>query len=138
MANSKPKLDPLIFLDNLSKMLAQNAGKDKVAKILQYGGKLIAAYTFQSNAKSTTAANAKRIEASAGAARKVFRLGNEVAEFQKIRLALNTANPLDPLNVLAFTRAMGQFWYWIFDHLVWLGNINVASWMLPSTHGTVV
>lgn len=127
MANSKPTIDALAFLDQLSKMLSLSAGKDKVAKILQYGGKLVGAYALQANPKSELAANAKRIEASAGAARKIFRLGNELAEFQKIRATVSVANLLEPLNVLAFVRAMGMFWYWIFDHLVWAGNINIAK-----------
>lgn len=127
MAHSKQNFNALAFLDQLSKMLALNAGKDKVAKILQYGGKLIAAYALQANPKSELAANAKRIESSAGAARKIFRFGNELAEFQKIRSTVAAANPLDPLNVLAFVRATGMFWYWIFDHIVWAGNINVAK-----------
>jgi len=127
MSHSKCKPNSIVFLENLSKVLAQNVGKDKIAKILQYGGKLVAAYATQSNPKSETGANAKRIESSAGSARKVFRLGNELSEYLKIRTLLSAPNPLEPLNILSLLRSMGMLFYFLFDHLVWLGNINAAK-----------
>jgi len=127
MSQSKGRVDTLVFLDHLSKMLAQNAGKDKVAKILQYGGKLVASYAIQFNPNSELAVTARRVETSSGAARKVFRLGNELSELQKIRASLNAANPLQTINIISIIRGLGMFSYWVFDHIVWLGSINAMK-----------
>jgi len=114
------------ILDSIVKVLGQTAGKDKIAKILQYGGKLLAHLAQKNNAKSDWVNKAKKVEASAGGARKVFRLGNELTELQKARAVVKAGNLNDPLNFLALMRAVGNYWYWIFDHLVWAGNTGLA------------
>ena len=116
----------LLVLDSLVKLLAQTAGKDKIAKLLQYGGKLLNAWASQ-RARVELAAKAKRIEGAAGAARKVFRLGNELAEVQKIRALLKTSPIGNPLAALSLTRSVGMYWYWVFDHLVWAANTGLAK-----------
>lgn len=113
-------------LDSLVKLLAQTSGKDKIAKLLQYGGKLVNAWAL-AKAQVDLAAKAKKIEAAAGAARKVFRLGNELAEVQKIRALLNTSPIGNPLATLSLARSVGMYWYWVFDHLVWAANIGLAK-----------
>jgi len=115
-----------VVLDSLVKFLAQTAGKDKIAKLLQYGGKLISALAA-ARAKAEWAAKAKKIEGAASAARKVFRLGNELAELQKIRTLLKTSSIASPLSVLALARGVGMYWYWTFDHLVWAANTGIAK-----------
>jgi len=113
-------------LDSLVKLLAQTAGKDKIAKLLQYGGKLVNAWAL-SRAQTELAAKAKRIESAAGSARKVFRLGNELAEVQKIRALLKTSPIGNPLATLSLARSVGMYWYWVFDHLVWAANSGLAK-----------
>jgi len=120
MSQSKPN-SSLGCLEILVSVLAQTAGRDKIAKILQYGGKLIAAL-----AAAELAAKAKRVESAAGAARKVFRLGNELAEIQTIRQVLDKEKHMGTL-VLKLARGVGMYWYWVFDHLSWAATINLAK-----------
>eukprot|EP01112_Ceratiomyxa_fruticulosa_P011512 TRINITY_DN3124_c0_g1_i1.p1 TRINITY_DN3124_c0_g1~~TRINITY_DN3124_c0_g1_i1.p1 ORF type:complete len:247 (+),score=55.28 TRINITY_DN3124_c0_g1_i1:116-856(+) len=125
---SLSKADPTVLaMESLTKFLATTAGKDKVAKILQYGGLFVSYHASKKNPKSELAAKAKKIQAAAGAARKVFRLGNSIGDYLKIRQVILAGNVFAPLNLLAFFRSFGLYWYWIFDHLVWLGNTGVAK-----------
>lgn len=114
------------MLDSLVKLLAQTAGKDKIAKLLQYGGKLVNAWAL-ARAQTDLATKAKKIESAAGAARKVFRLGNELAEVQKIRALLKTSPIGNPMAALSLARSVGMYWYWLFDHLVWAANTGLAK-----------
>jgi peroxin-11B len=126
MSQNRTQGQLLLVLDSLVKLLAQTAGKDKIAKLLQYGGKFINAWAA-ARAKVDLAAKAKKIEGAASAARKVFRLGNELAEVQKIRALLKTSPIGNPLAALSLTRSVGMYWYWVFDHLVWAANIGLAK-----------
>eukprot|EP00026_Physarum_polycephalum_P013964 Phypoly_transcript_14426.p1 GENE.Phypoly_transcript_14426~~Phypoly_transcript_14426.p1 ORF type:complete len:246 (+),score=41.32 Phypoly_transcript_14426:56-793(+) len=126
MSQNRTQGQLLLVLDSLVKLLAQTAGKDKIAKLLQYGGKFINAWAT-ARAKAELAAKAKKIEGAASAARKVFRLGNELAEVQKIRTLLKTSPIGNPLAALSLTRSVGMYWYWVFDHLVWAANTGLAK-----------
>jgi len=118
----------VVVLDSLVKFLGQTAGKDKIAKLLQYGGKLLNALLAAQHAE--IAGKAKKIESAASAARKVFRLGNELAELQKIRTLLKTSGTnllANPLTLLSLARGVGMYFYWTFDHLVWAANTGLAK-----------
>jgi len=125
---SLSKADPsVLVMESLSKFLATTAGKDKIAKILQYGGLFVSHHASKKDPKSELAAKAKKVQAAAGAARKVFRLGNSIADYLKIRQVVLAGNLLAPLNLLTFLRSFGLYWYWIFDHLVWISNTGIAK-----------
>lgn len=126
MSQNRSQGQLLLVLDSLVKLLAQTAGKDKIAKLLQYGGKFLNAWAA-ARAKAELAAKAKKIEGAASAARKVFRLGNELAEVQKIRALLKTSPVGNPLAALSLARSVGMYWYWVFDHLVWAANTGLAK-----------
>eukprot|EP01110_Echinostelium_bisporum_P000306 TRINITY_DN1070_c0_g1_i1.p1 TRINITY_DN1070_c0_g1~~TRINITY_DN1070_c0_g1_i1.p1 ORF type:complete len:246 (-),score=95.01 TRINITY_DN1070_c0_g1_i1:183-920(-) len=126
MAQRTSPADLLVVMDGAVKVLSQTSGKDKIAKLLQYVSKLAGALALNADPKSDTAAKAKRIESAAGAARKVFRLGNELNELQKIRALLKTGN-FNLVNSLSLIRSIGMYWYWVFDHLVWAANLNLAK-----------
>jgi hypothetical protein len=128
MSQSKSQGNLVVVLDSLVKFLGQTAGKDKIAKLLQYGGKLVTALAAAQHAE--LAGKAKKIESAASAARKVFRLGNELAELQKIRTLLKSsgANLLaNPLALLSLARGVGMYFYWTFDHLVWAANTGLSK-----------
>lgn len=118
-----------VVLDSIVKFQAQTAGKDKVAKLLQYGGKFIAAWAAGRAAQgSELAQKAKKIEGAASAARKVFRLGNELAELQKIRTIIRSSKLIfNPSAWLQLSRSVGMYWYWVFDHLNWAASLGLAK-----------
>ncbi|EFA77102.1 transmembrane protein [Heterostelium album PN500] len=80
---SKTVISMNSFVESLVKLFAQTTGKDKLVKILQYGAKLFG-YLCQQRKMAHWAGVWKKIEASAGGSRKVWRLGNTFAEQQKI------------------------------------------------------
>jgi len=129
-SQQQPQGSLVAVLDSLVKFLGQTAGKDKVAKLLQYGGKLVNALAVAQQ-RAEVAGKAKKIESAASAARKVFRLGNELAELQKLRLLLRGSGLIsvltNPLSLLALARGVGMYFYWTFDHLVWAANTGLSK-----------
>ncbi|KYQ91576.1 transmembrane protein [Tieghemostelium lacteum] len=113
------------FLDNLIKFLSLTSGKDKLAKILQYGAKLLGYMALRRSPKSDWIKVWKQLETTSGSARKVWRLGNTFAEQKKIIDLFKVARPFAPLNILAMIRQFGMYFYWVFDHLILLTNIGL-------------
>ncbi|KAN0038619.1 hypothetical protein ACTA71_000802 [Dictyostelium dimigraforme] len=120
---SKPNYNQ--FLESLIKLLAQTSGKDKIAKILQYGAKLLG-YIFLKRSKHWVDVM-KKLETTSGSARKVWRLGNTLAEQQKILALFKVKNPFAFLNILALIRQTGMYFYWVFDHLILGTNIGLCK-----------
>ncbi|GAM18062.1 hypothetical protein SAMD00019534_012370, partial [Acytostelium subglobosum LB1] len=114
------------FIESLVKLFAQTAGKDKLAKILQYGAKLFG-HMCQQRKKAEWTGIWKKIETSAGGARKVWRLGNTFSEQQKILQIIKAGNVFQILNLLALCRQTGMYFYWVFDHLVWTTSVGVTK-----------
>eukprot|EP01132_Coremiostelium_polycephalum_P008393 gene8393-10309_t len=116
------------FIENLIKLFAQTSGKDKLAKILQYGAKLAGHVLLtKSGPKSEWLQIVKKLETTSGSARKVWRLGNTLAEQQKIMTMLRAKNAFAFLNILALIRQFGMYFYWVFDHLILSTNIGFTK-----------
>eukprot|EP01133_Synstelium_polycarpum_P019070 gene19070-22835_t len=107
-------------------MLGQTSGKDKMAKILQYGAKLLGHMMAQKK-MAEWAGIMKKLETSAGGARKVWRLGNTFAEQQKIIQLVKAGNVFQILSILAIIRQSGMYFYWVFDNLVWSTSIGLTK-----------
>eukprot|EP01111_Echinosteliopsis_oligospora_P009922 TRINITY_DN3000_c0_g1_i1.p1 TRINITY_DN3000_c0_g1~~TRINITY_DN3000_c0_g1_i1.p1 ORF type:complete len:248 (+),score=53.17 TRINITY_DN3000_c0_g1_i1:90-833(+) len=127
MSNSKSQPNWAAILDNTVKFLAQTQGKDKVAKLLQYGSRFIHAVAVESDPKSQLAVKAKKVDVSAGGARRVFRLGNELTEFQRVKALLKTGQFDNISNLLALVRSASMFWYWTLDHLIWFISLGFTK-----------
>ncbi|EGC32263.1 hypothetical protein DICPUDRAFT_49683 [Dictyostelium purpureum] len=115
------------FLEKLIKLLAQTSGKDKFAKILQYGAKLLGYIFLRNSPKGQWVGIMKKLETTSGSARKVWRLGNTFAEQQKIISLFKVAKPFGFLNILALIRQSGMYFYWVFDHLILGTNIGICK-----------
>jgi len=115
------------LLESFIKLLAQTSGKDKLAKILQYGAKLFGYLVLKRTPKSEWVNILKKLETTSGSARKVWRLGNTLGEQQKIMALVRNGNPFAFLNILALIRQSGMYFYWIFDHLMLSTNIGFTK-----------
>ncbi|KAF2072737.1 hypothetical protein CYY_005953 [Polysphondylium violaceum] len=115
------------LLESFIKLLAQTSGKDKLAKILQYGAKLFGYIVLKRAPKSEWVNILKKLETTSGSARKVWRLGNTLGEQQKIMALVKNGNPFAFLNILALIRQSGMYFYWIFDHLMLSTNIGFTK-----------
>eukprot|EP01113_Clastostelium_recurvatum_P011101 TRINITY_DN1559_c0_g1_i1.p1 TRINITY_DN1559_c0_g1~~TRINITY_DN1559_c0_g1_i1.p1 ORF type:complete len:261 (+),score=81.13 TRINITY_DN1559_c0_g1_i1:46-783(+) len=120
--------DPFMpTLEALTKVLSVTAGKDKLAKILQYGGLLVASHVALKRPSSEVVVKARKLQSAAGAARKVFRLGNSISDYIKLRQLIQSGSITNPLHLLSIIRSLGMYFYWIFDHLVWISNTGLAT-----------
>ncbi|EGG14234.1 transmembrane protein [Cavenderia fasciculata] len=114
------------YTETLVKLFAQTSGKDKLAKILQYGAKLFGYIALRQKNKHWMEVM-KKLETSSGSARKVWRLGNTMQEQQKILQMLRQGNCHQFLNMLALIRQLGMYFYWVFDNLIWSTNIGFTK-----------
>jgi len=106
------------FLDNLN-------GRDKVARTIQYGAKLLA-WWLMTGHKSEAAKRFLALETSSGMARKLFRLAKSLGLVQSA--AKSYAEETD--GVVRATTVVQQLslaMWLLYDHLVWAGKVGVVN-----------
>ncbi|GAM19560.1 hypothetical protein SAMD00019534_027350, partial [Acytostelium subglobosum LB1] len=134
----KPSLNS--FIDALIRFLALTAGKDKCAKTLQYAAKFIGYYALkqqqqQQQCTTTTTTTPplvnkwKTTESSISAARRFWRLGNILADHQKLlqMLASFTRKYKEVNYQLTLIRQVVNYMYFIMDQFTWSTSMGLTS-----------
>ena len=123
-------------------VLQRTSGRDKLARIIQYGG-LFLAWLIEKyqmphrrffrlskkrrfcNVGLTLSESIRKMSSSAGSARKVFRLFGFI---EQLRSAVTALSLMDPLKrILIFAAKLNSALYLFTDNLVWADSVNVIK-----------
>ena len=119
-------------------VLQRTSGRDKVARIIQYGGLFVAwlIEKYQLPRPLVTRLlrryfmvdlslgdNIRKMSSSAGSARKVFRLFGFIEQLRSAATALSLIDPLK--KCLIFAAKLSSALYLFADNLVWAESVNV-------------
>jgi peroxin-11B len=118
-----------VQLQQILKFLAMTSGKDKVAKIVQYGARLLAAFLRDQTPKPALLGRIEKLGAAVTSGRKVFFFGNEIQELNTARSQYKViANGGDLSTLLSFARSLCMSLYWVLDHVAWLDKIGFLEY----------
>jgi len=121
MALVKPQQDPVALI---VKFFANEQGRDKFNKFIQYGARFLMYQCLQNDPKSEWAKTWKGLFILFRDARKLIRLMKVFAEIQKIQQF--TAKPvLGTKEMVQIAGAAGLGTYWVFDNLVFLSKSGI-------------
>jgi len=99
-------------------------GRDKAAKSVQFGSRLLAYYTVDHDkALSEKLGN---LSSTVGDGRKLFRFFKGVADLQKLLVAANSNSPTH-IKALTIMCRWGYFNFWLWDHLLYLSKHKVVA-----------
>jgi len=115
-----------VTLDKFITYIATVNGKDKIAKIIQYGARFIAWYLSSYTADKDSSAKFLNLFKAGANARRLFRLGNELALVQKLQ-TLQLKKLADKFEVLNLLQQIGMSVYFVWDHMVWLAANGVID-----------
>jgi len=98
------------------KFLESTDGRDKGAKSVQFGARLLAYYVAGTDAALATKLSA--LSGGVGEGRKLFRFFKGVANVQKASQALSNAKMPTHIKALTVAQHAGFFNFWLWDHLL--------------------
>ena len=126
------------FTQTVIAVLQRSSGRDKIARIIQYGGLFLAwliekynlprplisrLVTKLVNRDVELGQGIRNMSSSAGSARKVFRLFGFI---EQLRSAISALSLMDPLRrLLIFTAKLSSALYLFSDNLVWAESVKV-------------
>ena len=120
-------------MDSLTVLLKDLGGRDKITKLLQYGGRAVKYYTL--NSMPFVSNSCEIVEKNFSMARKVFRLGKFIPEMKKgskaaagIGTSGSDTKKEDYLKMLAGYAV--ALWY-IGDHMLWIAKLKLFSSVTP-------
>jgi len=132
-------LIPVDGVSKFNKFFANEQGRDKFNKILQYGSRfLMYHYLIKEGPKSESSKSWGKMFALVRDSRKILRLFKFVSEYEKIAKILNN-RPVSNKQLLQIIGAVGLSAYWFFDNLVFLAKgdrlKNNSEWSKYSMFG---
>jgi hypothetical protein len=119
---SVSKLDSVVVFN---KFFANEQGRDKFNKVLQYASRLLAIELAQRDPKSDWAKRMGTLFAFTRDSRKLFALFKWVVEYDKLRKLMK--GPQNTQTSLQIVSALGMLAYWYFDNMIFLVKANVIQ-----------
>lgn len=119
-----------LTIANFQGLINKAEGRDKLARIFQYGARAIVGFVARSNpAKGSALAElgevASNLMKKLADARRTHRFCKEIAPIQAIPKALKISNPVDM--VLEVSSKVTLATFMIIDHIAWLKQINLIK-----------
>lgn len=109
------------------KFLLMYNGRDKFSKLIQYGSRFGYYHYLKDDPKNETGLVLKSFYSAASDARKFFRLGRWLYEYQTMYVALKNPKLSGGALALILVAKMSWFWYWWFDNLNYLKQLNLIN-----------
>mmetsp|Transcript_49072 Transcript_49072/g.71687 ORF Transcript_49072/g.71687 Transcript_49072/m.71687 type:complete len:287 (+) Transcript_49072:263-1123(+) len=108
-------------------MTDKTEGRDKFAKVMQYGSRFWAWYLLSANNKSEVGQKFYKLYLLTQLSRKCFRVMKVINEVDKLNDTLKKKNEMEPwlltVNVL---KHLGISAFWIFDNMVYFNEANMS------------
>jgi len=111
--------------NKLLRFLESNAGRDKIARTLQFISKFLG-WWLVVNGREDLAKRFTNLESSSSMARKLFRLGKSLSYFNNVATSYHEESDL----VVKTTSCVGDaalgIWL-LFDHVLWAGKLGIYT-----------
>jgi len=127
---SKPAVPQLDDFNKLLKFLDGHNGRDKIVRLLQYGGRFLA-WWLLINSKPDQAKKFATLEETSSLARKVFRLAKSLSYIQTAIKSFNEES--DSVVQLTTVVQNASLAVWLFfDHIIWAAKVSLIKADIPA------
>ena len=114
----KPQQDTIVLIN---RFFANEQGRDKFNKVIQYGSRYMAYQLLTADPKSEWGARFNKMFAFTRDCRKILRLMKWLNEYEKLeKLLASPQTPTSTRNQLLVLAAVGMASYWFFDNMTYL------------------